>query len=104
MLCGTPDEVCEQVARYQTVGCDQVVFGLPGEGLEHEEILEILELFGTKVIPEYDTDPVHSTTRYRQNAQPRFPMFEHPVPDVKPEVIPTSAALPLDTFEQLLRG
>ena len=32
MLCGTPDEVCEQVVRYQDVGCDQVVFGLPGEG------------------------------------------------------------------------
>ena len=104
MLCGTPDEVCEQVARYQTVGCDQVVFGLPGEGFEQEEILENLELFGTKVIPEYDNDPVHSTTRYRQQAQPRFQTFEHPVPDVKPQVIPTSALLPLDTFEQLLQG
>ena len=29
MLCGTPDEVCEQVERYQSVGCDQVVFGCP---------------------------------------------------------------------------
>jgi hypothetical protein len=30
--------VCEQVVRYQDVGCDQVVFGMPGEGIEHEEI------------------------------------------------------------------
>jgi alkanesulfonate monooxygenase SsuD/methylene tetrahydromethanopterin reductase-like flavin-dependent oxidoreductase (luciferase family) len=95
MLCGTPDEVCEQVARYQQVGCDQVVFGLPGEGMAHEEVFEMLELFGEKVIPEFDTDPVHSTTRYRRQAQRRFPEFSHPVPDVSVEVVPTTALLPL---------
>jgi hypothetical protein len=95
MLCGTPDEVAEQVVRYQQVGCDQVVFGLPGEGMEHDEILEMLELFGDKVIPEFDKDPVHSTTRYRQLAQPRFPQFNHPVPDINIEVLPTTALLPL---------
>jgi hypothetical protein len=91
MLCGTPDEVCEQVVRYQDVGCDQVVFGLPGEGMEHEEIFEMLELFGTKVIPEFDTDPVHSTTRYRETAKRKYPEFAHPVPDVSVEVIPATA-------------
>ncbi len=25
-----------------------------------------MELFGREVIPRFDTDPVHSTTRYRQ--------------------------------------
>jgi alkanesulfonate monooxygenase SsuD/methylene tetrahydromethanopterin reductase-like flavin-dependent oxidoreductase (luciferase family) len=95
LLCGTPEEVCEQVVRYQDVGCDQVVFGLPGEGMEHEEILEMLELFGDIVIPEFDTDPVHSTTRYRENAKRRFPEFNYPVPDVKVELIPTSALKPL---------
>jgi alkanesulfonate monooxygenase SsuD/methylene tetrahydromethanopterin reductase-like flavin-dependent oxidoreductase (luciferase family) len=95
MLCGTPDEVCEQVVRYQQVGCDQVVFGLPGEGMAHEEIFEMLELFGDKVIPEFDTDPLHSTTRYREQAQRRFPEFNHPVPPVDVEVIPTTALLPL---------
>jgi alkanesulfonate monooxygenase SsuD/methylene tetrahydromethanopterin reductase-like flavin-dependent oxidoreductase (luciferase family) len=95
LLCGTPDEVCEQVARYQEVGCDQVVFGLPGEGFAHEEVLEMLELFGDKVIPEFDTDPLHSTTRYRATAKPKYPAFSHPVPDVKVEVIPISALKPL---------
>jgi alkanesulfonate monooxygenase SsuD/methylene tetrahydromethanopterin reductase-like flavin-dependent oxidoreductase (luciferase family) len=92
MLCGTPEEVCEQVVRYQQVGCDQVVFGLPGEGMAHEEIFEMLELFGDKVIPEFDTDPVHSTTRYREQAVRKFPEFGHPVPDVSVEVIPTPLA------------
>jgi alkanesulfonate monooxygenase SsuD/methylene tetrahydromethanopterin reductase-like flavin-dependent oxidoreductase (luciferase family) len=95
MLCGTPDEVAEQVVRYQQVGCDQVVFGLPGEGMEHDEILEMLELFGEKVIPEFDKDPVHSTTRYRQQAKPRFAEFNHPVPDINIEILPTTALLPL---------
>lgn len=95
LLCGTPEEVCEQVVRYQQVGCDQVVFGLPGEGMAHEEILEMLELFGDKVIPEFDNDPTHSTTRYRQQAIRRFPEFSHPVPDINVEIIPNTALLPL---------
>jgi len=95
MLVGTPDEVCEQVSRYQEVGCDQLVFGLPGEGMEHEEILEMIELFGDHVIPEYDKDRVHSTTRYREQAKPVFPEFSEPVPDIEIPVIPTSALLPL---------
>jgi len=81
MLCGNAEEVCEQVARYQTVGCDQVVFGLPGEGMEHDEISEMLEVFGTKVIPEYDPDPIHSTDRYRATAQRRYPDFQFPLPE-----------------------
>jgi hypothetical protein len=95
MLVGTPDEVAEQVVSYQKVGCDQVTFGLPVEGMEHEEILEMLELFGDKVIPEFDKDPVHSTTRYRAQAQPRFPEFNHPVQDFDIEVLPATALLPL---------
>jgi alkanesulfonate monooxygenase SsuD/methylene tetrahydromethanopterin reductase-like flavin-dependent oxidoreductase (luciferase family) len=91
LLCGTPEEVCEQVERYQSVGCDQVVFGLPGEGMAHEEIFEMLELFGDKVIPEYDKDPRHSTDRYRDTAQRRYPHFANPVPDLRVDVLPTSA-------------
>ena len=96
LLCGTPDEVCEQVARYQDVGCDQLVFGLPGEGLTHDEVLEVIELFGDKVIPEFDLDPEHSTARARRAAgPPKHPRFAHPVPDVHVEVIPEHALLPL---------
>jgi alkanesulfonate monooxygenase SsuD/methylene tetrahydromethanopterin reductase-like flavin-dependent oxidoreductase (luciferase family) len=95
MMCGNPEEVAEQITKYIDVGCDQLVFGVPNEGLEHEEILECLELFGDKIIPEYDTDPVHSTTRFRQTAQRKFPEFGHPVPDVSVEVIPTTALKPL---------
>ena len=94
LLCGTPDEVTEQVKKYQTVGCDQLVFGLPSS-MEHEEVLEMLEVFGQHVIPEFDTDPVHSTTRYRQNAVPKYNKFNFPVPDVHVDRIPANALLPL---------
>ena len=44
---------------------------------------------------EFDLDPVHSTTRYREQAQRRFPEFAHPVPDIAVDVIPNTALLPL---------
>jgi hypothetical protein len=58
-----------------------------------EEVHEMLELFGTKVIPEYDKDPVHSTTRYRQTARRKFPELNGPVPDLDVKVLPTNAKL-----------
>lgn len=82
MLCGNPEEVCEQVVAYQDVGCDQLVFGTPDEGYTHEQTLEMIEMFGTHVIPEFDKDPVHSTTRYRESAEPKFPMFNNEVDPV----------------------
>ncbi|MEE9416588.1 MAG: LLM class flavin-dependent oxidoreductase [Acidimicrobiales bacterium] len=98
MLCGSPEEVAEQIIAYQDVGCDQLVFGFPIEGMEHDEISEMIEVFGQKVIPEYDKDPVHSTTRYRENAIRQYPDFEHPLPDgLEVSVIPDTAILPLDS-------
>jgi hypothetical protein len=64
LLCGTPDEVCEQLRAFDKAGMDQLVFGLPNH-LENDEVHECLEMFGKHVIPQYDKDPVHSTTRYR---------------------------------------
>ncbi len=96
MLCGNPEEVTEQLEAYQSVGCDQVAFGLPVEGMQHDEIEEMIELFGDQVIPEYDKDPVHSTTRYRENAVPQFEQFNNPLPDgLDVTVIPDTAILPL---------
>ena len=91
MLVGNPEEVSEQLEAYKTVGCDQLVFGLP-QDLQRDEILEILELFGDKVIPEHDPDRVHSTDRYRATAKPKYPTFNHPLPDVEwPTVVPVTA-------------
>jgi alkanesulfonate monooxygenase SsuD/methylene tetrahydromethanopterin reductase-like flavin-dependent oxidoreductase (luciferase family) len=92
MLCGTPDEVAEQITRWGDVGMDQLVFGLPIEGLHHDEVLEVLELFGDKVIPEFDADRRHSTDYYREQARPKYGPFSQPLPDVAwPRVLPVSA-------------
>jgi hypothetical protein len=93
LLCGTPDEVSEQIAAWGDVGMDQLVFGLPIEGMHHEEVLACLELFGDKVIPQFDPDRTHSTDRYRATAKPKYAKFNNPLPaDVEwPTVIPESA-------------
>lgn len=99
LLCGTPEEVLDQIAKYQEVGTDQLVFGIPNEGFEHEEVLEMLELFGKHVIPEFDKDPEHRTTKARATAQRKYPKFTKIDPNVaRPEVIPTNAMLPIDQY------
>jgi alkanesulfonate monooxygenase SsuD/methylene tetrahydromethanopterin reductase-like flavin-dependent oxidoreductase (luciferase family) len=64
MICGTPSEVRAQIKRYADIGCDQLVFGMP-HGLSHEEATETIRLFGDEVIPEFDTDPIHRSSRMR---------------------------------------
>jgi alkanesulfonate monooxygenase SsuD/methylene tetrahydromethanopterin reductase-like flavin-dependent oxidoreductase (luciferase family) len=70
LLCGNPEEVTEQLKAYERTGVDQVAFGVPND-LAHDEALECIELFGQQVIPEFDKDPVHSTSRYRSAAMDR---------------------------------
>ena len=67
MLCGDPDEVLDQVRKYESVGCDQVVFGLP-ISMPIDAAIETIRLFGKHVIPKLDPDPVHRTTRFRDAA------------------------------------
>ena len=67
LLCGDPDEVLEQVRRYESIGADQVVFGMPVD-MPHEAAVETLQLFGKHVLPKLDPDPVHRTTRFREAA------------------------------------
>ena len=50
------------------------------EDLHHDEILEMLELFGDKVIPEHDKDPVHSTDRYRATGRTEVPDVQRAAP------------------------
>ncbi len=66
-LCGDPDEVLQQTQAYQDIGCDQVAFGMPIQ-LPMEYALETIRLFGDHVIPKFDTDPKHRSTRFREAA------------------------------------
>jgi hypothetical protein len=66
-MCGDPDEVASQVKRAVDAGIDQLVFGMPCD-MPWDAAQESVRLFGEHVIPTYDTDPVHSTDRYRDAA------------------------------------
>ena len=46
------------------------------------------------MIPEFDKDPVHSTTRYRQTAKRKYPEFQFEVPDLEVSVLPSNAIVP----------
>jgi hypothetical protein len=94
MLVGNPEEVSEQLEAYKSVGCDQLVFGVP-QDMYHDELIELIELFGDKVIPEHDKDRVHSTDRYRATAKPKYGPFAGPLPEVEwPTKIPVTAENP----------
>jgi alkanesulfonate monooxygenase SsuD/methylene tetrahydromethanopterin reductase-like flavin-dependent oxidoreductase (luciferase family) len=66
MAIGSPEEVDRCVARYQATGADQLVFGMLSTTMPVDVAVEAVETFGRHLIPAYDKDPVHSTTRQRE--------------------------------------
>ena len=63
---GTPDEVAATVERYRAIGADQLVFGMLSTSMPIDVAIEAVETFGKHVLPQFDLDPVHSTTRQRE--------------------------------------
>jgi alkanesulfonate monooxygenase SsuD/methylene tetrahydromethanopterin reductase-like flavin-dependent oxidoreductase (luciferase family) len=63
---GTPEEVSRAARRYADAGADQLVFGMLSTTMPVEVAIEAVETFGKHVIPQFDTDPVHRTTRQRE--------------------------------------
>ena len=82
ILVGTPDEVSEHLSKYADTGVDQLCFGLPNY-LTPDEAAETVELFGDKVIPEWDTDREHRTTKMRSTAQPKFGPYAKKPPAIE---------------------
>jgi alkanesulfonate monooxygenase SsuD/methylene tetrahydromethanopterin reductase-like flavin-dependent oxidoreductase (luciferase family) len=65
---GTPDECIKNVQRYADIGADQLTFGMLSSTMPIETCVEAIETFGGHVLPQFDTDPVHRTTRHREAA------------------------------------
>jgi alkanesulfonate monooxygenase SsuD/methylene tetrahydromethanopterin reductase-like flavin-dependent oxidoreductase (luciferase family) len=63
---GDPEEVAATVKRFADTGADQLSFGMLSSSMPVEVAEEALATFGKHVLPRFDTDPVHSTTRQRQ--------------------------------------
>jgi alkanesulfonate monooxygenase SsuD/methylene tetrahydromethanopterin reductase-like flavin-dependent oxidoreductase (luciferase family) len=67
-LVGDPEECARGVQMYADVGCDQLIFGILASTQPQEVALGTTELFGKHVIPRFDRNPTHSTTRMREAA------------------------------------
>jgi alkanesulfonate monooxygenase SsuD/methylene tetrahydromethanopterin reductase-like flavin-dependent oxidoreductase (luciferase family) len=63
---GGPDEVERAVQSYVNIGADQLVFGMLSTTMPIEVAVEAVDTFGRHVLPKFDKDPVHSTTRQRE--------------------------------------
>jgi alkanesulfonate monooxygenase SsuD/methylene tetrahydromethanopterin reductase-like flavin-dependent oxidoreductase (luciferase family) len=66
VMVGTPDEVSKSVKEYEDAGADQVCFGMLSTTMPIEVAIEGVETFGKHVIPQFDKDPVHRSTRMRE--------------------------------------
>ncbi len=67
-IVGDPEDCAKAVQQYVDVGCDQLIFGVLASTQPQDVALRSVELFGQHVVPRFDKDPVHSTTRMRQAA------------------------------------
>jgi alkanesulfonate monooxygenase SsuD/methylene tetrahydromethanopterin reductase-like flavin-dependent oxidoreductase (luciferase family) len=63
---GTPEEAIDTMRKYEAIGADQVSFGSLSDDTPFDTAVESVETFGKFVLPEFDKDPVHSTTRQRE--------------------------------------
>jgi len=63
---GDPDEISRTIQRFIDVGADQLTFSSTVCDYDMATLRESYETFGKHVIPRFDTDPVHSTTRQRE--------------------------------------
>jgi alkanesulfonate monooxygenase SsuD/methylene tetrahydromethanopterin reductase-like flavin-dependent oxidoreductase (luciferase family) len=63
---GDPDDCAKAVQRWVDIGADQLCFSPTTNNLPVEVVIESMELFGKEVLPQFDKDPVHRTTRQRE--------------------------------------
>ena len=69
-LCiGDPDDCARLCQAYADIGCDQLVLSPLTTTMSYETAVASMDLFGREVIPRFDTDPVHRSTRMREAAR-----------------------------------
>ena len=65
---GDPDDCVRSIKKWEEVGFDQLTFSPTTNTLETQVIVDSMEMFGKEVLPQFDKDAEHSTTRYRREA------------------------------------
>ena len=71
-IVGNPEDCVAALRKWEAIGVDQLVMGPSGSVYPHDLMEGSVELFGTQVIPEFDRDPEHSTSRFRREAAERL--------------------------------
>ena len=71
-IVGTPDECAEVLQKWQAIGVDQLIMGPTGSTYPYDLVEESVELLGTKVIPQFDTEPEARAARFRREAAARL--------------------------------
>jgi alkanesulfonate monooxygenase SsuD/methylene tetrahydromethanopterin reductase-like flavin-dependent oxidoreductase (luciferase family) len=67
-LVGSPEEIVPVIRQWQEMGVDQLIFSPLTMAIDQKHVLRSIETFGKHVLPQFDTDPVHRTTRLREAA------------------------------------
>ncbi len=70
-IVGTPDDCAQGIQKWVDIGVDQLIMGPSGSIYPHELLERTVTLFGDEVIPRFDKDPEHSTSKYRAAAAAR---------------------------------
>jgi alkanesulfonate monooxygenase SsuD/methylene tetrahydromethanopterin reductase-like flavin-dependent oxidoreductase (luciferase family) len=69
-LCiGDPDDCARLCHAYADIGCDQLVLSPLTTTMTYDQAVASTALFGREVIPRFDKDPVHRSTRMREAAK-----------------------------------
>jgi alkanesulfonate monooxygenase SsuD/methylene tetrahydromethanopterin reductase-like flavin-dependent oxidoreductase (luciferase family) len=68
MAYGDVETCARNVRLWEKVGADQIIFSCMTTDMSFDIQAESIELFGGQVIPEFDRDPVHRSTRAREAA------------------------------------
>jgi alkanesulfonate monooxygenase SsuD/methylene tetrahydromethanopterin reductase-like flavin-dependent oxidoreductase (luciferase family) len=71
-IVGNPEDCAAALRKWDAIGVDQLIMGPSGSTYSNELMQHTVELFGNQVIPEFDTTPEHSTSRYRAAAAARL--------------------------------
>jgi alkanesulfonate monooxygenase SsuD/methylene tetrahydromethanopterin reductase-like flavin-dependent oxidoreductase (luciferase family) len=66
VVVGDPDDCAKAIKRWEDIGADQLCFSPTTSNMPQDKIIESMELFGKEVIPQFDKDPVHRSTRQRE--------------------------------------
>lgn len=65
---GDPDEVAQVVGMLEAAGADSILYAPLTMAMDQKWVLRSIETFGSHVLPRFDKDPIHSTTRQREAA------------------------------------